>query len=88
MPEAADPAAAPHLPDQRLSPALARRCALLGLIWASTAFVQVPLHDALEQTPDAAHIRGLVASNWVRTVAWTARAILIGWALARLLQPG
>lgn len=61
---------------------------LLGLIWASTAFVQVPLHDALEQSPDAAHVRALVASNWVRTVAWTARAILIGWALARLLQPG
>jgi hypothetical protein len=59
---------------------------LLGAIWASTAFVQVPLHDALEQAHDAGSIRLLVASNWVRTVAWTARAVLVGWALARVMD--
>ena len=61
---------------------------LLGIIWASTAFVQVPLHDALEKAHDASRLRTLVASNWVRTVAWTARAILVGWGLARLLRAG
>lgn len=61
---------------------------LLGVIWASTAFVQVPLHDALERAHDAARIRALVASNWVRTVGWTARSVLLAWALARLLGPG
>jgi len=60
---------------------------LLGVIWASTAFVQVPLHDALEQEPDPARLRGLATSNWVRTVAWSARALLLAWALARLLAP-
>ena len=58
---------------------------LLGVVWASTAFVQVPLHDALERGHDAERIRLLVRSNWVRTVCWTARAGLLAWALARVL---
>ena len=59
--------------------------ALVGLIWASTAFVQVPLHNALGGTFDAdAHAR-LVATNWVRTVAWTARGGLVLWLAGRLL---
>ena len=58
--------------------------ALVGLIWASTAFVQVPLHTALGGAFDAdAHGR-LVATNWVRTAAWTARAGLVLWMTARL----
>lgn len=61
---------------------------LLGAIWASTAFVQVPLHEALARAHDEARIRTLVASNWIRTACWTARAALLAWALARLLGPG
>jgi hypothetical protein len=53
--------------------------ALLAVIWISTALVQVPLHRALGGGFEAgAHAR-LVATNWVRTAAWTARA---GLALA------
>ena len=58
---------------------------LLGLVWASTAFVQVPLHDALERAYDAGRLRTLVRSNWVRTLGWTGRALLLAWALARIL---
>ena len=52
--------------------------ALVGVLWASTAFVQVPLHSALSAGAfDAeAHAR-LVSSNWIRTVAWTLRAGLV-----------
>ena len=50
--------------------------ALLGVIWASTAFVQVPLHRRLERTADAAAQRRLVRTNWIRTAAWTARAVI------------
>ena len=61
---------------------------LVGLLWASTAFVQVPLHAALGGTFDAdAHAR-LVATNWIRTVLWTARGGLVLWVLARLLPDG
>lgn len=53
--------------------------ALVGLIWASTAFIQVPLHSALASHFDAdAHAR-LVATNWIRTMAWTARGGLLLW---------
>lgn len=52
---------------------------LVGVIWASTAFLQVPLHNALGGAFDAdAHSR-LVATNWVRTVAWSARSGLLLW---------
>lgn len=47
--------------------------ALLGLIWASTAFLQVPLHSRLGSGRDEAALRKLVATNWIRTLAWTAR---------------
>ena len=59
--------------------------ALVGLIWASTAFLQVPLHGALGGAFDpAAHAR-LVATNWIRTAAWTVRGGLVLWLAARLL---
>lgn len=60
--------------------------ALVGLIWASTAFVQVPLHSALSGgTFDAeAHAR-LVATNWVRTALWTARTGLVLWLASRVI---
>ena len=50
--------------------------ALLGVIWASTAFVQVPLHRRLERGADVAAQRRLVRTNWIRTAAWTARAVI------------
>lgn len=43
---------------------------LLGLIWASTAFIQVPQHQRLTR----ANVPALVRSNWIRTAAWTARS--------------
>lgn len=58
---------------------------LVGLLWASTAFVQVPLHNALGGNFDAeAHAR-LVGTNWVRTVLWTARGALLAWVVGRML---
>jgi hypothetical protein len=58
---------------------------LLALVWASTFFVQVPLHARLERGGDPAAraglVRTLVATNWARTFFWTARG---GLALAML----
>ncbi|BCS31361.1 hypothetical protein TBR22_A05610 [Luteitalea sp. TBR-22] len=61
---------------------------LVGVIWLSTAFVQVPLHGQLGSGYDARVHSALVATNWVRTVAWSLRAILMGWVLVRALQSG
>ena len=51
--------------------------ALVGILWLSTFFVQVPLHNQLHQGFQPAVIQRLVATNWLRTAAWTVRAALI-----------
>lgn len=51
--------------------------ALVVVIWLSTAFLQVPMHDRLQRHHSIADARRLVATNWVRTAAWTIRAALV-----------
>lgn len=54
---------------------------LVGVIWFSTAFLQVPLHNRLQVEYSADVIGKLVATNWIRTVAWSLRAMLVlRWA--------
>jgi hypothetical protein len=56
---------------------------LLGTIWLSTALLQVPAHRRLERGFDAAAHRRLVATNWIRTVAWSLRgALALSWLRA------
>ncbi|MEN8864645.1 MAG: hypothetical protein ABF381_03615 [Akkermansiaceae bacterium] len=46
---------------------------LLATIWSSTALIQVPKHAKL--TPET--VQALVRSNWIRTIAWTVRTVLL-----------
>ncbi len=55
---------------------------LLTVVWLSTAFLQVPRHRTLGLGFDLRAHHFLVASNWVRTAAWSARGILVLWMLA------
>ena len=55
--------------------------ALLAIAWLSTALVQIPSHRRLETGFAAPAHRRLVASNWIRTVAWSARAAIALWLL-------
>jgi hypothetical protein len=59
---------------------------LVGVIWASTGLVQVPLHTALTDGFDAAAHRRLVHTNWIRTLAWTLRSGLALWMLVSFLN--
>lgn len=59
---------------------------LLLVIWVSTAFVQVPRHRLLAGGFDRDTWRTLVATNWLRTVAWSARGLLVLAILARALD--
>jgi len=59
---------------------------LLG-IWWSTFFVQVPLHQLLEQGWDEAAHRRLVSTNWFRTVVYTVRAAVVIAVLWSALRP-
>lgn len=59
--------------------------ALIAIIWASTFFIQVPLHETLSNGfSEKAHLK-LVNSNWIRTIAWTAKAILLLFLLKEML---
>lgn len=50
---------------------------LLGILWLSTFAVQVPLHRRLAQGFDADAHTALVRSNWIRTLAWSGRGLLL-----------
>ena len=55
--------------------------ALLGVVWCSTQFVQVPCHARLSRAFDPAVHWRLVQTNWIRTVAWSLRGSLVLWML-------
>jgi hypothetical protein len=61
--------------------------AALLLIWASTFFLQVPLHNRLCQAFDAELHRQLVLTNWIRTVLWSARSAMMFWILWQRVTP-
>lgn len=54
---------------------------LIAIIWASTFLLQVPAHNRLGEGFDQATWRMLVNSNWLRTLAWSARAALVSYWL-------
>ena len=59
--------------------------ALLGVIWASTGLIQVPLHNRLQRGFTPVSAQRLVTTNWIRTAAWSARTALIFIWMHRLL---
>ncbi|MDW8298139.1 MAG: hypothetical protein RML95_02260 [Anaerolineae bacterium] len=59
---------------------------LVGVTWLSTAFIQVPLHSKLSAGFDASAHQALVTTNWIRTIAWSLRAVLVLWMTWRLLE--
>lgn len=46
-------------------------------IWASTAFLSVPLHNKLSAGKNLLLIEKLVRTNWPRTLLWTVRMLLL-----------
>lgn len=62
--------------------------ALVAVLWVSTALVQVPQHNVLAGGFDARACGILCRTNWVRTVGWTARGVLVGWVMLTLLVRG
>lgn len=62
--------------------------ALVVVIWISTATLQVPRHNALALGFDAEAHRALVQSNWIRTLAWTARGVLVLYLVSQVATAG
>ena len=55
--------------------------ALLGVALLSTISLQVPLHGRLAEGHDEPAARWLIATNWLRTAAWTGRGVLLAVVL-------
>lgn len=55
---------------------------LLALVWGATMFVSVPQHNILVGGFDPDAYRALVDTNWIRTLAWSGRGVLVLWMLA------
>ena len=58
---------------------------LIFIIWASTYFLQIPHHNALSKAYEFKAHNLLVQSNWIRTIAWSMRGLLLVYMLHLLL---
>lgn len=55
-------------------------------VWLATFFLQIPMHEKLATGFDADAHSFLVNSNWVRTIAWSLRSLLVGYFIWRQLE--
>ncbi len=53
------------------------------LIWISTFMLQVPIHKQLQAGKDKTLISQLVKTNWIRTFAWSMKAIVVTIAASK-----
>lgn len=49
---------------------------LLAVVWAATMWLSVPRHNQLAAGFDPTAHAALVATNWIRTVGWSARSVV------------
>ena len=59
---------------------------LTAIVWASTFFLQVPLHEKLARGFDPQVVASLVNTNRIRTAAWSLRSLLVlyfAWKVIR-----
>ena len=75
-----------YAPPQFPSWALILGAVLLGCVWLSTAVFQVPLHNQLLSQFNISAHHGLVSTNWIRTLMWSARGILVLWLTSLLIK--
>jgi hypothetical protein len=58
---------------------------LVVIVWISTFTLQVPIHLRLASGKDDGLIRRLVATNWLRTAAWTIKTAIVTVASIKAL---
>jgi len=52
---------------------------LLGIIWLVTIFLSRPYHVRLLKRFDLNLLHKLINTNWIRTILWTFRCIILGF---------
>jgi hypothetical protein len=56
------------------------------IVWASTFFLQVPLHEKLAHGYNSQTLAALVNTNWIRTVCWSLRGALVLYFAWRVIR--
>jgi multisubunit Na+/H+ antiporter MnhB subunit len=59
---------------------------LIGVIWISTLFLQIPYHNKLSSKFDKNALMMLVNTNWIRTICWSLRGIIVLIMLDTLMK--
>jgi len=59
--------------------------ALLFVIWISTSCLQVPCHHRLSKGYHEVSRQNLVKTNWIRTLAWSLRGLIVSLWIWNLL---
>ena len=49
---------------------------IIAMIWMSTFFIQVPIHNKIAFKYDKKLITKLITTNWIRTYAWTCKLFI------------
>lgn len=60
--------------------------ALIAITGFSTILVQIPIHLKLKKKYSAELILKLIRSNWMRTISWTCRGVLLAILLTEHLS--
>ncbi len=50
---------------------------LLFVVWGSTFFIQVPIHNKLSSNHSYVLINKLIYTNWIRTIAWICKLMIL-----------
>lgn len=50
---------------------------ILAIVWGSTFLLQVPCHEKLARECDQKIIQRLVRTNWIRTLGWSTRGLVV-----------
>jgi hypothetical protein len=56
---------------------------LTFIIWLSTFLLQVPCHQTLSAGYDLPTINRLITTNWIRTICWSLKLVLLIWETMR-----
>jgi hypothetical protein len=59
--------------------------ALVVALWACTFLISVPVHNLLSTGQNLTYVTRLVRTNWLRTVLWSVRLILLFVVCASVL---
>ena len=59
---------------------------LLGIIWFSTAYFQIPFHNTLSSKFNENALMMLISTNWIRTICWTLRGVIVLIMLDKLVK--